>query len=91
MDLMTTAVTLADLPFGEAITEFLKAIVNGTIEIVALLKTLTEAFVYFVKWVPQVMGFCTTQLTTFIPTPLASVFFVAVVIFFLKLMLGGDS
>lgn len=64
--------------------EFAEVLIEGV-------KTIVESFASMFKWIPQVLTFANGNFLNFIPLAFAGVVTVVVVIFLLKLVLGGSN
>lgn len=70
----------------------MQAIINGFTEIIASLKALLEGTMMLIKWIPQALAFANTQaITASIPAIFLPCATVILIIYIIKIVLGGDN
>lgn len=66
------------------VAEFAEVVVEG-------IKTIVESFAAMFEWIPRVLSFASGSFLNFVPIAFAGVVSVVVVVFLLKLVLGGSN
>lgn len=71
------------MPFFDAMQDGINSLISGV-------GVLIESLANFIKWLPAILGM-SGQLTSYVPTVFIGIALVNIVIYALKIVLGGDN
>lgn len=70
----------------------MQAIINGFQEIIGALKALVEGTMMLIKWIPQALAFTSSNaIASAIPSIFLPTATIILVIYIIKVVLGGDN